>query len=216
MPLPGRDSETLHVSAAPPAREPRTVGVKGHRVRWDAEDLSTVDGLPVTAPVATWAHLAGSESEHSLVAVGDWLLARGIPKAALDAAATGYAGRGAVALRRAADRVRPGVESPRETTVRLVLVDAGLPEPALNWTLRSNGLFVARLDMSYRDYRVAVEYDGRHHALEDQFRRDADRWRAIADADWILVRILSHHLEAPARDIVAPVRRALESRGWSP
>ncbi|WP_148286390.1 endonuclease domain-containing protein [Microbacterium sp. B19] len=216
MPLPRRPaSTTLHVSAAPPLREPRTTGVTAHRIGRDAEDLTTFEGLPVTTPVATWVHLSGSLSEPALVAMGDWLLAHGIPKAALEAAVARSTGRGVVALRRAFDRLRLGVESPRETAVRLVLVDAGLPEPTVNWTLRTKGRFVARLDMSYRDYRVAVEYDGRQHALEEQFRRDADRWRAITDAGWILVRVLSHHLDSPARDIVAPVRRALESRGWS-
>ena len=204
------------MSAAPPLREPRTAGVAGHRVAWDSHDLTTVEGLPVTTPVATWVHLSGSVPESTLVAMGDWLLAHGVPKTTLEAAVKRYAGRGVVVLRRAFERVRPGVESPRETAVRLLLVDAGLPEPTLNWTLRTNGRFIARLDMSYRDYRVAVEYDGRQHALEEQFRRDADRWRAITDAGWILVRIVSHHLDSPARDVVAPVRRALKSRGWSP
>lgn len=140
------------------------------------------------------------------------MLSRGIPKATLDAAAAAFAGRGAVSLRRACERIRPGVESPRETAVRLLLIDAGLPEPALNWTLRSDGFFIARLDMAYPDARVAVEYDGRQHAQPDQFRRDADRWRAIAEAGWVLVRVLSHHLESPERDIIAPVRRALLAR----
>ncbi|ONI63010.1 hypothetical protein CSIV_16470 [Microbacterium sp. CSI-V] len=217
MPVPQRPGAgTLHVSAAPPSREPRTVGVVGHRIAMNAEDTTTVAGLPVTTPVATSAHLAGSLSEHALVGIGDWLLARGIPKATLEATVAEFTGRGSVILRRAVERVRPGVESPRETAVRLVLVDAGLPEPSLNWTLHSNGRFVARLDMAYRDYRVAVEYDGRHHALDEQFRRDADRWRAIGAAGWILVRIVSHHMESPERDIVDPVRRALASRGWSP
>lgn len=217
MPVPRHPrSVILHVSAAPPTREPRTAGIIGHRIALDAEDTTTVAGLPVTTPVATWAHLAASLSEQALVGIGDWLLSRGIPKSTLEATAAELTGRGSVVLRRAVERVRPGVESPRETAVRLVLVDAGLPEPSLNWTLHANGRFVARLDMAYRDYRVAVEYDGRHHALDEQFRRDADRWRAIGDAGWILVRIVSHHLDSPERDIVDPVRRALASRGWSP
>ncbi|MGN7036330.1 DUF559 domain-containing protein [Microbacterium sp. P26] len=68
--------------------------------------------------------------------------------------------------------------------------------------------------MAYPDYRVAVEYDGRQHAERDQFRRDADRWPAIAAQGWQLIRVVDHHLEAPLRHIVAPVRRALESAGW--
>jgi hypothetical protein len=216
MPLPSTRSEALHVSAVPPIREPRTVGVVGHRMALAQRDVTIVDGLPVTDPVTTWTHLAARLPESPLVAVGDWLLSRGVSEDELAAAAARFTGRGAVSLRRACGRARPGVESPRETAVRLVLVAAGLPEPHLNWTLRADGVFVARLDMAYRDYRVAVEYDGRQHALADQFRRDADRWRAITDAGWTLVRVLAHHLEHPQRDIVAPVRRALVAGGWSP
>jgi very-short-patch-repair endonuclease len=93
-------------------------------------------------------------------------------------------------------------------------VRAGLPEPELNWTLRSeHGRFVARLDLAYPEYKVCVEYDGRQHAEGAQFLRDADRWADIEAEGWITVRVLSHHLADP-RGVVARVTRALRSRGW--
>ncbi|MDF2919744.1 MAG: hypothetical protein K0S70_3961 [Microbacterium sp.] len=217
MPLACRHDAVIHVSAVPPAREPRTKGVMGHRLTLSSDEIATLDGLPVTAKVATWAHLATVVSEADLVAIGDWLLAHDVPPSALAAAAGRHRHRGIVALRSAAGLARPGSESPRESRVRLILVQAGLPEPDLNWTLRDpSGAFVARLDMAYRDHRVAVEYDGRQHADAEQFRKDADRWRAIAAQGWTLVRIVAHHLDFPERDVVAPVVAALRAAGWRP
>lgn len=217
MPLAHRHDAVLHVSAIPPARDPRTKGVVGHRLAISPDEIVTLDGLPVTANVTTWAHLAAAVGEADLVAIADWLLAHEVPRSALAAAAGKHHHRGIVALRSAADLARPGAESPRESRVRLILVQAGLPEPDLNWTLRDpSGAFIARLDMAYRDHRVAVEYDGRQHADAAQFRKDADRWRAIAAQGWTLVRIVAHHLDFPERDVVAPVEAALRAAGWRP
>lgn len=45
-------------------------------------------------------------------------------------------GRGVRTARRALRLCRPGVESPRETALRLMLLRAGLPEPVCGWELR--------------------------------------------------------------------------------
>lgn len=116
------------------------------------------------------------------------------------------------------DRVRDGAESPKETELRIRLVDGGLPEPHLAHEIfTSSGTFVARLDQAYLRYRVAVEFDGRQHAEDAiQFAHDADRWRAIGDEGWNLVRILNHHLEPNPTVAVDIVRRALLRAGWRP
>ncbi|KZE88744.1 endonuclease domain-containing protein [Microbacterium sp. TNHR37B] len=216
MPLPGwTTSAPLHVGAHPPAREPRLPGVVGHRLSRLTDDLTLRHGLPVTAPATTWALLGAALAIDPLIIAADHLLtARLVDLDELrDAVVPGA--RGAVRLREALDAVRVGSESPRETETRLLLVRAGLPEPALNWSLHDDdGRFVARLDLAYPSYRVCVEYDGRHHASIDQFARDADRWAAIEQEGWVLIRVLSHHFTDPARLIVPRVQRALISRGW--
>ncbi len=210
MPLPFTPRGPIHVSAQPPAREPRTRNVLGHRLRMPEDGLTLVDGYPVPTRAETWGQLGDMLRADDLVAAGDWIVGRGDPIADLVEVAERARRRGAIALREAVELVRVGAESPKETEVRLILVRAGLPEPELNWTLRSDtGAFVARLDMAYPQQRVAVEYDGRQHAEGAQFVRDADRWRAIGDEGWTLIRVLSHHLVTPTRHIVEPVRRAL-------
>lgn len=217
LPLPGYALRDLHVAADRPAREPRSVGVIGHRLRMDGADLALRHGLPVPSAAETWAQLGGMVPLDALVAAVDAVLTRrDADREDLRAALERLRRRGAADLETALDLARAGAESPRETEVRLLLHRAGLPEPELNENLHVDGQFVARLDLAYRAYRVAVEYDGRQHAALDQFRRDADRWRAIAGAGWLLVRVLDHHLRVPERDVVGPVRAALISRGWRP
>lgn len=217
LPLPAGHTHTaLHVSAARPGREPRTVGVTGHRLDIDIAHLTLRSGLPVPSLAETWAQLGGMLRLDDLVAAADAALhSGGVDAAELTTAANRLRRRGALDLRTALTEMRTGAESPRETLTRLAIVRAGLPEPRLNWQLRTSaGSFVARLDMAYPRYRVAVEYDGRQHADHAQFTKDADRWSNIDAEGWLLVRVLAHHFADPQRDIVARVRRALASRGW--
>jgi hypothetical protein len=216
LPLPRSDERPLHVSAIPPAREPRTPGVIGHRLAMGFEHLTLRRGLPVPSIAETWAQLGGVLGVDRLVAAGDAILTRA--DADIDdlaAAAHRLRRQGAEKLRTALPLLRKGAESPRESIVRVILLSAGLPEPELNWTLTDGrGKFIARLDMAYPVFRVAVEYDGRQHTDVAQFRRDADRWPAIAAAGWLLIRVVDHHLVEPENRIIDPVRSALHSRGW--
>jgi hypothetical protein len=92
------------------------------------------------------------------------------------------------------------------------------PEPKLNLSISApDGRFVARLDLAYPRYRVAVESDGRIHAFDEaQFARDADRWDDIRAAGWTLVRILSHHLRPDPQIAIDKVTEALWAAGWRP
>ncbi|PZU43847.1 MAG: hypothetical protein DI571_08230 [Arsenicicoccus sp.] len=75
--------------------------------------------------------------------------------------------------------VRPGAESPMETRARLLLVLAGLPEPVLQHEV-GDTRHRFRLDLAYPELRVAVEYDGRHHA------QDARQWgHDLARREWL-------------------------------
>ncbi|EZP26083.1 DUF559 domain-containing protein [Microbacterium oleivorans] len=220
-PLPAdRVSQRLHVAAHRPDREPRVAGVVGHRLASGLADLREVGGLRVEAPARAWRHVASWWVHEHLVAAGDFLVGeRGL--LTLDDLAAEVArgpGRGQAALEAALSDVRVGAESPAETRLRLVLCAAGLPEPALNLTLRApDGRFVARLDLAYERSRVAVEYDGRQHAEDRaQFERDADRWHDIRAQGWVLVRILRHHLHGDGQTAVRMVAGALHETGWTP
>jgi hypothetical protein len=214
----------IHVSAHRPAREPRTSGVVGHRlqVREPATRL-LANGLPIEDPVRAWRQVGSLWRVDDLVAAAEFLISdRGrAPLASygdlLAEVETMGDVRGGI-LRAALAQTRPGVRSARETEFRLRLVRAGLPEPEINWPLRTTqGTAVAELDLAYPRWRVAPEYDGRVHAEDPrQFAKDADRWDLIRGLGWDHVRVLNHHMRDDARPAVTKVRDALIRAGWRP
>lgn len=107
----------------------------------------------------------------------------------------------------------PRSESPPETRVRLQLIHAGLPRPELQWPVSGAGRD-RRLDLAWPEYGVAVEYDGRDHAVADRRGRDIDRLDELRTQGWIVVVVTSRQL---ARPMWVPdrVRAALVSRGWT-
>lgn len=212
----------IHVSAHRPAREPRTVGVRGHRLQTrDDASLVVLDGLRIEHPVRAWRQVGGLWSVPDLVAAADFLIGGEVPFATFGELRAELSAMGDVkggSLARALREARHGVRSARETRLRLLLQSAGLPHPETGWSLFDDrGSFVAELDLAFPRYRVAVEYDGRVHAENSvQFARDADRWDAIRAQGWSHTRILSHHFAAGGRPTIEKVAVALRAAGWSP
>jgi hypothetical protein len=71
--------------------------------------------------------------------------------------------RGLRRLRSALHLADPGAASPKETWLRLLLIDAGLPRPTTQIPVQANWRLVGVLDMGWERYQVAAEYDGDHH-----------------------------------------------------
>lgn len=211
----------LHVSAYRPDREPRTRGVAGHRLQLRMPAYHDLDGLPIEDPVRAWRQVGRLWRYGDLVAAADFLISGENPLATADDLRAEIRTMGDVRggiLRRALGAARSGVRSPRETRLRLLLMDAGLPEPVVAWNVfDARGTFLAELDLAFPRYRVAAEYDGRVHAEDAaQFARDADRWEAIRRAGWDHKRVLAHHLDGGGRAAVELVREALIRAGWTP
>ena len=218
MPLPRRIDRdpTVHVGVVEPAHPPRARGVSGHRFRGPIE-LRTVRGFPVPAPATTWCQLADLLSEVELVVVGDHLVRRKLPLCTLaelqSSVAEFGAGRGARAVRHALGRVRANTDSPMETRVRLLLVDAGLPEPVVQHTIiDSDGYFAGTPDLAYVDAKLAIEYEGTHHQTDPAvYADDIVRRELMEAAGWLVIRVIADHLRHPDR-LANRVRRALIER----
>lgn len=126
--------------------------------------------------------------------------------------------RGLTRLRRILPLCDGGAESPQETRTRLVLIDAGLPMPQTQIVVVDEyGQFVARLDMGYPELRVGIEYDGIQHWTDRQQRdRDIDRYTALLDLNWTIVRVSSELLRYRQGTFVARVVDAMHAAGWRP
>lgn len=91
------------------------------------------------------------------------------------------------------DQVDDGAQSPRETWLRLLLIEAGFPRPQTQIpVLRPDGYSYYFLDMGWRDRMVAVEYDGEQHRVDRKIYRD-DRTRSeyIASVGWRRIRVIA-------------------------
>ncbi len=160
MPLPPRlRDDAIHLASPSLATRMRRRGVRGHRIK---AEVVARDGLRVESIADTFIHLASMLQVDELVAVGDWILMRGTSAAddiaALEARCRQFKGaRGLGVVRRALGRMRRGAESAQETRTRLLVVDAGLPEPTLQHEVfDASGTFVARLDMAGSARRARV------------------------------------------------------------
>lgn len=224
-PLPSWAEDLVHVTAGPGLRMPRGRGVTGHEA--DGRERLIVGGLPISLPEEAFVSLAAILPLTALVAVGDFLVLAprrpepGRPWASpeqLEAAASEPGRRGVRRARQACSLVRFGVESAKETELRLELVLSGLPEPECGVQIhRASGSWIGWFDLVWPRWRVVVEYDGdQHRTSREQYERDQWRTEALAEEGWALIRVRASGLGLAAPSTVARVRRALLTAGWRP
>lgn len=227
-----RADPPLDVSVPWPARSPRGRGVLGHAIRptMGTAVVHPGTGLRVSDPATTWTTLGGGMPHpYDLVAVADFFVrvrrppfhrpsdAVAPPLATTDDLAKVIeAGRRrhAPRLRDALARVRTGSASRTETWTRLTLVDAGLPEPVLDFDVFDDaGAWLARVDMAYPQWRIAIEYEGIHHSSGEQWERDVDRYARLEAAGWKVIRVTKQTLFTSPRMIEQRVRAAIAASG---
>jgi hypothetical protein len=181
-------------------------------------DLRTLGDLRVTSGPQTFLDLAAVLPPHELVAVGD-ALHRG-RHLDLDSLAERLVRaervRGVVRARACAPLLSPLAQSRPESLLRYWLVTSDLPDPEPQIPLVDRwGREVAHGDLGYGRWKVVLEYEGRQHAEQAQFRRDVDRYSLFAADGWLVLRFADHHLGGPSA-VLDRTRRALLSRGWRP
>lgn len=224
-PLPRWVDDRVHVTAGPGLTAPRMRGVVGHAA--DGRTASLIGGQPLSNAEETFVELSRILPHADLIAVGDFLVCSpripepGRPFTTIPALAEICARpgrRGIRAARRALTDVRTGVFSPRETRLRMLLIGAGLPEPACDVeVLDDRGRRIGWFDLGYEAFKVLVEYDGdQHRTSRVQYEKDMRRYELAAEAGWITIRVRSWGLGDGERDTVIRVTRALLSRGWIP
>lgn len=108
------------------------------------------------------------------------------------------------------EAVDAGAQSPRETYLRLDLIDAGFPRPQTQIPVaRPNGRWYY-LDMGWPEIRVAVEYDGEHHRTSrTAYTIDVERQDYLIAIGWIVVRVLADHWRT---DVISRAQRAWDAR----
>jgi very-short-patch-repair endonuclease len=223
FPLPaGAAPDQVDISVFEPHRSPRLSGVRPHQLTPTGQRVVTVDGLRLLSPEDTWVHLGALLGRDDLVAAGDYAITGSEPydgtkppttRSRLDAALHRHGRhRGVRNLRAAAEQIRYGSLSPRESRLRLALEDAGLPSPELNYRVAGpTGRTAAMIDLAYPASRVAVEYLGDHHrATSAAYRKDIARREWLVDHGWDVVFVTAaDSLPAVATRVRSALRRSL-------
>jgi len=208
----------VHLSVPPAKRARSKPGLIVHRAEYQPSDVIELEGLPAfsldlaladylcdgderTAFAAIDQAMAGLPDDHCRTLrtnVRDRLIdrrdRRGIHRAQmLLALATGKA------------------ESPPESMLRLIVVEAGFPVPEVQYEITAvDGRRLYVLDIAWPELRIALEYDG-FAAHEERHDRDAERDARMAGRGWVTVRATAADLRAPGR-LLAELRDAFKLR----
>lgn len=204
----GAPVELIHRCGRPP------IGVRCHATELPSEERMVVSGIPVTTPERTAFDLGRRGRRVNAVARLDALVrATGLDLLDVASLAARHPGtRGLRQLERVLPLVDPGAQSPRETWLRLVLLDGGLPTPETQIPVfdEEAGYAFAYLDMGWPDLMIAVEYDGDHHRTDRrQYVKDIRRTAELERREWAVVRVIA---EDCPRDIVRRVRAVIVQR----
>ncbi len=208
-------SSDVHITVPVGCVRHRSQGLQVH-----AADRTSVchHGQLVTTPSATFVDLGRYLELIDLVVLGDSLVKAGVttPEELIETARTAT-GRGVRTVRRAAAYVRVGVDSPMETRARLLMVLAGLPEPVVNYVMRDDsGVVRRRLDLSYPQFRLAIEYDGRQHAENSaQWQGDVRRREDLDGQGWRLMVLLWGDIYSSPGQSLQRIRAAMASCGMT-
>ena len=191
----------------------RRPGVLIRDERISDDEVRMLGELPVTSPARTALDLARHLSRDAAVAHLDALAAAtGATVSDIRLLEDRYrSARGIRLARTAVDLMDGGARSPRETRVRLLLIDAGLPRPRTNIRVRDDQWEAV----------IAIGWDGPMVGVDYEDDQPTDGFRAVQDIaceelfqrrGWIHIRVRREH--AP-RSIVHRVRSALRQRGWA-
>ncbi len=198
--------ELIWSNARPPA------GLRTHDVKFFPDERTTFRQLPVTTPQRTAFDIGRRRPLRLTVARMDALFrATGVSAEDVRAIAARHAGSpGLRRLETVLDLVDAGAQSPKESWLRVLLVEAGLPRPRTQIPVHSSdGWSTYYLDTGWEDVKVAVEYDGDHHRTDRvQYAKDVHRLEDLARLGWIVIRVIAS--DTPA-DILRRVRGAIDS-----
>ncbi|MET7282041.1 type IV toxin-antitoxin system AbiEi family antitoxin domain-containing protein [Kribbella sp. NPDC005582] len=212
VPLWGPDLTEVQVSRMDRHRGGRIAGVRHHRGRLTAADLTVVSGLTVTTVPRALLEMACTTSfeaavvsadavrRHVAVSPGEWQRLQ----AAIEFWPGSPRARAALAFS------DPLSESVGESRLRVLAQTHRLPAPVLQAEFADARGFIGRVDFYFADYRTVVEFDGllkytgntRERLIQEKLRED--RLRALGLQ---IVRITWADLDHPDR-VVALIRAA--------
>lgn len=204
-------SEPVHLLLPRRAARAQPDGVVLHWADIPLAQVTDVCGVPATSAPRTLADMVLRRSRDDAVALMDAVLHDG-HLTDLNSARSLVFGRLGAATRSSWWQHADGrAESPLETRLRLLLIDAGLGPEQLQWPVRNMaGRVVARLDLAWPSRRLDVEADGTAvHAEPDALYRDRYRQNTLAMLGWTVLRFTWADITQRADYVAQTVAHAL-------
>lgn len=197
-----------------PVTRRRRPGLEQHQSILVADELTAVDGVPVTTAARTLLDLAAVVRPHQLRrAVEEAEVRRLWDRLSVADLLDRHRGRrGTAELSALVADAAVGLDVTRsdlEARFLAAVIDAGLPRPRANVPLEVGGR-VLEPDFAWPERRVAVELDGHaFHATRASFEDDRARDRALHAAGWRVIRVTARQLLREREAVRADLVRAL-------
>lgn len=101
--------------------------------------------------------------------------------------------------------------SPMETRLRMIIVQAGLPYPEVQWVVQDAATRTAVwLDLAWPEHRIGIEFEGAGHTDPVEVLRDAGRYTRLVDRGWRIYRYTKYDVYRTPDRIIGELTRALQ------
>ena len=190
-------------------------GVIVHEEQIKPDEICYVGGLPVSSPERTALNLARWLPRDAAVTHLDSLArATGITEASVLELAAQYPGaRGIRRAQVALNLMDAGAQSPKETWLRLLVIDAGYERPQTQLPV-TDGSTTAFINLGWEEPKIGLDYEGEHHRSERRtYVNDIGRYAMIDGRGWTDLRVVAEHSRA---FILHRLREAFVQRGLQP
>lgn len=186
-------------------------GLIVHRDRLQSGEITRVGSVSATTPLRTAFDLArGLDLTEAVVAV-DRLANRHrfAPDLLLNLTARNRGRRGVARVPGVLAVASPYAGSPMETRLRLLIVGAGLPRPAVQWVVQDPTTRTAIwLDLAWPELMVGIEYEGEVHTEPGRVLHDVSRYTRLVDLGWRIYRYTKLEVYGQPERIIAELTRA--------
>jgi len=196
-------------------------GLRAHCAALRADEITCLDGIPVTSAPRTVLDVAALSTAHQLEKVLNEIQVRGIAdKLSIPDLLERYPRKRGTAKLRAlfADEtaIRGITRKELEERFAVLLEGTDLPRPRLNADVAVRGRFF-EVDCLWAEQRVIVELDGRAaHGTRRAFEKDRERDRILASDGWHVIRITWRQLRDDGSTVIADLRRLLRNASRAP
>ena len=208
----------IHLSVPPAKRARSKPGLVVHRAEYQPSDVIELEGLSAFSLDLALADYLCDGDERTAFAAVDQAMAglppdhcRTLRKNVRDRLVDRRDRRGIHRAQMLLALATGKAESPPESILRLIVVEAGFPVPEVQFEINAvDGRRLYVLDIAWPELRIALEYDG-FAAHEERHERDAERDARMAGRGWITIRATAVDLRDPGR-VLADLRDAFKLR----